>query len=97
MAARRLRLIEDLAPLPVTDAASELAKGILHFARLPAKAAEDALHIAIATVHGVDFLLTWNCKHIANAILVRKVAELCERRGQKCPVICTPPELSGQL
>ena len=62
---------------------------------LPRKAATDAAHIAIAAVHGVDFLLTWNCVHLANAFIAKAVAKICRRHGYECPVICTPEELLG--
>ena len=57
------------------------------------KAATDAAHIAIAAVHGMDFLLTWNCVHIANAVIAKAVANTCRQHGFECPVICTPEEL----
>ena len=53
----------------------------------------DALHIAVATVHGMDYLLTWNCTHIANAIMRPKIESICRVAGYEPPVICTPPEL----
>jgi hypothetical protein len=60
---------------------------------LPGKAAVDAAHIAVAAVHGMDFLLTWNCRHIANAAIVDKVRAACAGLGYPPPVICTPLEL----
>ena len=60
------------------------------------RAATDAVHIAIAAVHRMDFLITWNCVHIANAIIARGVASVCRRHGFECPVICTLEELSGE-
>jgi hypothetical protein len=62
---------------------------------VPEKATVDALHIAIATVHGMDYLLTWNCKHIANAEMQTAVNRICRSAGYEPPVICTPEELSG--
>ena len=62
---------------------------------LPPKASDDAIHIAAATIHGLDYLLTWNCKHIANAQIQRKLAEICLDFGYKLPTICTPYELMG--
>ena len=53
----------------------------------------DALHIAIAAVNGIDYLLTWNCKHLANASLRIQIAALLEHAGYACSVICTPEEL----
>ena len=52
-----------------------------------------AAHVATAAVHGMDFLLTWNCRHIANAAIVEKLRDICEREGFPAPVICTPHEL----
>jgi preprotein translocase subunit SecB len=60
---------------------------------MPAKAAIDAAHVAIATVHGMSFLLTWNCKHIANAVMRETIESICRRAGFRPPVICTPEEL----
>jgi len=60
---------------------------------LPPKAAADALHIAIAPVNGMDYLLTWNCTHIANATLRASIENVCRENGFEPPVICTPDEL----
>jgi hypothetical protein len=62
---------------------------------LPPKAADDALHIAVATVYGVDYLLTWNCKHIANAQIQKKLTQISFDAGYELPTICTPYELMG--
>lgn len=64
-------------------------------ARLPATAFPDALHIAIAADHGVEFLLTWNCRHIANAEILPTIARICRRFQVETPAICTPEELLG--
>jgi predicted nucleic acid-binding protein len=75
------------------ESAQSLASEILASRLLPAKAAADAVHIAIATVHRMDFLLTWNCRHIANAAIVEDVRAVCVRSGYFPPIICTPLEL----
>ena len=62
---------------------------------LPPTAARDAVHVAVASVHRVDYLLTWNCKHLANAQIMRRIESVCQRRGHRKPVICTPEELMG--
>jgi len=62
---------------------------------LPPKAADDALHIAIATIYGLDYLLTWNCKHIANAQIQKKLAQISFDDGYELPTICKPYELVG--
>ncbi len=69
--------------------------GFRSFFISPPKASDDAVHIAAATVHGVDYLLTWNCKHIANAQIQRKLAEISLDLGYELPIICTPYELLG--
>jgi hypothetical protein len=64
--------------------------------KIPQKAAADAAHIAIAAVHEMECLLTWNCVHIANAVNTKSLALICSSRGFECPVICTPEELMGE-
>jgi len=73
----------------------EIAKALVSHGIIPSKAAEDALHIAIATVHKMDFLLTWNCKHIANPEIQRNIALFLKEQGLYLPFICTPDELVG--
>jgi hypothetical protein len=60
---------------------------------MPVKAYVDAVHVALAAVHGLDYLLTWNCAHIANAIMRGKIESICRATGFEPPVICTPIEL----
>jgi len=62
---------------------------------MPAKAATDALHVAVAAVHGMTYLLTRNCTHIANAAIRRRIEEMCRRIDLQPPIICTPEELQG--
>ncbi len=62
---------------------------------IPAKAAADAAHIAVASIHGVDYLMTWNCTHIANAEIIRKISCIVSEAGYSLPYICTPLELFG--
>jgi predicted nucleic acid-binding protein len=90
---RRIVVVENLPELALTDQAEALAGKLLLGAALPQKAKADALHIAVATVHGMDYLLTWNCTHIANAIMRPKIELICRAAGYEPPVICTPPEL----
>ncbi|MGH8294462.1 MAG: type II toxin-antitoxin system VapC family toxin [Steroidobacteraceae bacterium] len=92
-AKRRKTAVEDLPELELTDEAEGLAAKLLLGAALPQKAKADALHIAIAAVHGMDYLLTWNCTHVANAIMRPKIESICRAAGYEPPVICTPPEL----
>jgi hypothetical protein len=83
--------------LDISEAVLELASAILKSEVIPAMAARDAAHIAVSAVHGIDFLLTWNCTHIANAQIVKKVQSICIQQGFPYPVICTPEELMGEL
>ena len=73
--------------------ARALGRDLLREAALPSKAAADALHIAVATVHGMNCLLTWNCAHIANATMRPRIEAICRNSGFEPPVICTPLEL----
>jgi hypothetical protein len=62
---------------------------------LPQHVVRDAAHVAVAAVHAVDYLLTWNCRHLANAQIARRIARVCENLGHRMPIICTPEELMG--
>ena len=95
-ARRRLEKIQSLPLLDVTDAVAALAEELIVSGPLPEQAAIDAVHIAAAAVHGMDFLLTWNLKHIANASMRNKIEQVCRSKGYRPPVICTPEELLGE-
>ncbi len=92
-ATSRLAALQEVALLEVTEDAIILAENLVAGGGLPAKARVDALHVATATVHGMDYLLTWNCKHIANALLRGRIEYLCRAMGFEPPIICTPLEL----
>jgi predicted nucleic acid-binding protein len=92
-AAERLALLEGIAILPELESADQLAAEIIAAGLIPPQAAVDASHIAIATAHGMDYLLTWNCRHIHNVTIIRQVERLCGRLGFDCPIICTPDDL----
>jgi hypothetical protein len=93
-ASRRVAAAEGLHVLSATPQAQALAGALLRAAVMPRKAAVDAAHVAIAAVHGVDFLMTWNCTHIANAVMRPKIEAVCREAGVMPPVICTPEELN---
>ncbi|HCV31978.1 MAG TPA: DNA-binding protein [Microcoleaceae bacterium UBA9251] len=95
IAAQRLEIVRDFPLLELNQAVRDLAGQFLARSNLPPKAADDAVHIAAATVYGLDYLLTWNCKHIANAQIQRKLAEISLDFGYQLPIICTPYELLG--
>lgn len=92
-AKRRLSVIQLLPELNITDEVGDLAMVLLNKTPLPHKAHVDALHIAVAAINGVEYLLTWNCTHINNAALRPKIENLCRSEGFEPPIICTPQEL----
>ena len=95
IASQRLDIIRHLALLDLNQSVLDLAEQFLERSSLPAKADVDAIHIAAATVHGMDYLLTWNCKHITNAQIQRKLAEISLDLGYELPILYTPYELLG--
>ena len=92
---KRLAIMSGLTTLDVSADAQDLAKAIMTAGILPPHAYPDAAHVAVSAVHAVDYLLTWNCKHLANAQVSRRIAVVCEKMGWKMPVVCTPEELMG--
>lgn len=95
VARKRLELLESMVLLEPASEAGDLAEALIRGLSLPPRAAADAAHIAIAAFHGVAFLLTWNCSHIANAVLKPKIEKICKDHGYSAPVLCTPEELKG--
>ncbi len=95
-AERRLRVLKDVPHLSMPDSVADLAQVLITEGALPPKAADDALHIAIAAYHNVDYLLTWNCRHLDNAEIKPIVRSICAVQGYSCPEICTPLELMGE-
>lgn len=93
LAAARLAYLTEVNFVEVTDRAQSLKETLLAEAALPRKAELDALHIAVATVHGLDYLLSWNLRHIANAVMLPRIYQICRREGFEPPFVCTPPEL----
>ena len=94
-ARNRLAVLKPFSLLEINDEVATLAENILRSKVLPQKAARDAAHVAVAAIHAVGFLLTWNCVHLANAETFPRVEKLCLSAGYRCPVICTPDELLG--
>ena len=92
----RMKAIHGLPLLDITPEVGVLAADLLASRVIPKRAGTDAAHIAIADVHAIDYLMTWNCVHIANATIAKRVAKVCWRHGLECPVICTPEELMGE-
>ena len=96
-AERRLSYLEHLPVLNVTDSATALAQRFIDEGTMSEKAFGDALHVALAVVHSMDYLLTWNCRHIDNAQTKTLVRRLCIHEGLSFPEICTPQELMGDI
>ncbi len=96
-AKRRIESLELLPRLKFDVLSRNLAAKLARATQLPVRAAADAAHIAIAVANGMDYLLTWNCRHIANAQLRRTIEEVCELQGFSAPIICTPEELMENL
>jgi len=90
---KRLDAIRNLPELEVSLQAEQLAEKLVEQNLIPLIAKTDALHIAVAAVHGMDYLLTWNCSHIANATIRHKIEKVCRENFSESPVICTPLEL----
>ena len=97
MAQQRLDVMAEIKLVDLTDEANALTKEILASGLLPADADRDAAHIALATVHEMDILLSWNCRHIANAAIQARLRRVVEKSGFTLPVLCTPEELTGEL
>ena len=91
--ARRLRALRGIPVLALTDSATRLARELVRQGALPEKATVDAFHIGVAAAHEVTYLLTWNCKHLANAAMRGTIEAVCRSEGLSPPIICTPEEL----
>lgn len=91
--AQRLAILKDIPMLEVSKDARAFARRLMKQVPLPARAAVDGLHIALAVVHKMEYLLTWNCAHIANAELRNRIETVGVARGHRAPIICTPEEL----
>ncbi len=90
-----MEALASIAILPITDAVDDFAAALLRARALPPRALYDAIHIAIPAVHGIDYLLTWNFRHIANAQTRPLIRRVCAQNGYASPEICTPSELVG--
>jgi len=90
---RRHRFLRNLPLLEITDDTRAIGRQLLASGALPAQAEGDALHIGVAAVHGMEYLVTWNCRHIANAWMRSRIEEIIRELGYEPPVLCTPEEL----
>ena len=95
LASERMQALAGIPLLPVAPQITQIANEIITRAILPPKAQVDALHIATVAHHRIQYLLTWNCKHIANAKILPRIHQVLADAGVPIPVICTPEELLG--
>ena len=93
LAESRLAALAGIPSLDVTEEVDSLAGRLLAGGLIPAKAAQDAFHVAVSAVHRMDFLVTWNCTHINNVSIIRRMEHICAEAGFACPVICSQDEL----
>jgi hypothetical protein len=93
LAAKRLAVLAGIPRLQTTPEADALVERLLRSDIIPPKAAADAVNLALSAAHGIEYLLTWNCRHIHNLKLERRIEAACEAFGFTCPIICTPAEL----
>ena len=91
----RIDELDGLSRLDITADVHNLANALMSNKAIPQSEPRDALHVAIAAVHGVQYLVTWNFKHIANATLRTRINDTCRDEGYEPPIICTPEELAG--
>lgn len=92
-AARRLEILDGIPLLEAKEDSDELVQALVDHLALPDRAVADAAHIALCVVNGIDFLLTWNFTHIANAAYRPIIDDVCRSFGYQIPVICSPEEL----
>jgi predicted nucleic acid-binding protein len=93
LAAERLQSLDGIPLLPLDPEIAVIAEEIMSRAILPSTASVDALHIAVAAHHRIEYLLTWNCRHIANAKILPRIHDLLTDLGIPIPIICTPEEM----
>lgn len=95
LAAERLESLDGIPLLPLDPEIADIANEILGRAILPVTATVDALHIAMVAHHRIEYLLTWNCRHIANAKILPRIHEVLKDLAIPIPIICTPEEMVG--
>ena len=95
-AEERLRVIADIPSVTIAAEAESLASALLTSNAVPANSARDALHVAIAATQGIDYLITWNFRHINNASTRTMMVNVVSGFGLVCPVLCSPEELMGE-
>lgn len=89
-AARRMAFLDDVPDLELPPETDPLSQDLIRLLRIPPKAEADATHLALAILHRITYLLTWNCTHLANPVLQKEIIEYCHYHQLHVPVICTP-------
>lgn len=92
-AARRIAYLDPLPELDIPDELEKLEADLIQLFQLPPRAATDASHLGLAILHRMDYLLTWNCKHLANAVLQKDLHQYCLYHRLHFPIVCTPESL----
>ena len=95
MSRLRLEALAGMPVLPVAEAALRLAEEVLRKGILPRQAVSDAIHASVASSEGIQTLLTWNCRHLANPLILRQLRAFMNARGLTLPEVCTPIELDA--
>jgi predicted nucleic acid-binding protein len=95
-AAKRLQALTGFEELEINAYCNELAKVLIKTGAIPEKFPEDALHIATATIHAIDLIVTWNFKHINNPVMRAEIRQAIQSQGLICPELCSPDELLGE-
>ncbi len=90
---KRLEVVQDLSELQVNFEIQKLGNNYLNKLKIPEKSKLDAFHLAIAVWYNIDYMISWNCKHIANAVINKKLFEINNNLGLNTPILCTPLEL----
>jgi predicted nucleic acid-binding protein len=93
---KRIEKLQSIPDLEITEEVVLFAQKLVEDGALPKEAMNDAIHLAVSAVHGVDYLLTWNCRHLDNAERKPLIRSVCAVAGYRCPEICTPQELMGE-
>lgn len=96
-AGSRLAALTGMAALTISEEARDLAKAMLENGLIPARFPEDALHLAVAATQGMDYVLTWNFRHLNNVQIKVQIADFLEDCGYEPPVVCSPEELLGDV
>lgn len=95
-AKQRLEVLKGIPIIEITDEVENLAESLVKSGPIPENHTEDALHIALSIINGMDFLITWNFHHINNAKMKKDITKIANQMGYECPIICSPEELGGE-